>query len=95
MIFKMDNLAVVNFAAKKVVVFDLDGTLTESKMAMDAEMAGLLLELLKTRVVAVIGGGKYELFQTQLLDHLPHEDILKNLLIFPTTATACYQYSNG
>ena len=34
---------------KKVIVFDLDGTLAESKMLVDAEMSGLLTELLKQR----------------------------------------------
>jgi len=31
---------------KKLIVFDLDGTLAESKSSLDAEMAALLHELL-------------------------------------------------
>jgi phosphomannomutase len=31
---------------KKLIVFDLDGTLAESKAALDSEMAGLLNALL-------------------------------------------------
>jgi len=41
---------------KQLIVFDLDGTLTESKADMDEEMANLLKELLKIKKVAVIGG---------------------------------------
>lgn len=79
----------------KLVVFDLDGTLTESKTEMDAEMAGLFKELLQKKQVAVIGGGKYEMFQHQLLAKLEApEDLLKNLFLFPTDAGSFYRYSN-
>lgn len=78
---------------KKLVVFDLDGTLTESKSAMDPEMARLLCVLLGQKLVAVIGGGEYELFQKQLLAklHCPKER-LKRLYLFPTTSTRFYRY---
>ena len=42
---------------KKLLVFDLDGTLAESKSAVDAEMARLLLDLLGVVKVAIISGG--------------------------------------
>ncbi len=81
---------------KKLVIFDLDGTLTESKSAIDDEMSGLLGKLLKVKKVAVIGGGKYELFQSQLLDRLKaSDDLLKNFFLFPTTAAAFYKYDNS
>ncbi len=81
---------------KQLIVFDLDGTLAESKSAIDEETAELLGKLLKTKKVAVIGGGKYELFQEQLLDKLNiSEELLKKLFLFPTTATAFYLYDNG
>lgn len=78
---------------KKLVVFDLDGTLTESKADMDREMAALMTELLKRKKVAVIGGGKYELFVRQLLSKLKiSKPLLKNLFLFPTTSTAFYRF---
>ena len=82
---------------KKLVIFDLDGTLAESKADIDDEMAGLLKNLLDKKLVAVIGGGKYELFQRQLLSKLNvSEDLLKKLFLFPTTSTVFYRYeSNG
>src|SRR3989344_5440016 len=80
----------------KLVIFDLDGTLTESKSDMDVEMAGLLEKLLEKKMIAVIGGGKYELFQKQLLARLNlPEELLKNLFLFPTTATSFYKYDAG
>ena len=55
---------------KKLVVFDLDGTLAQSKSSLDAEMAGLLDKLLGVVKVAVISGGDWPQFQKQVLSHL-------------------------
>jgi phosphomannomutase len=80
--------------AKDLIVFDLDGTLARTKSPADAEMLQLFNDLLRVKKVAVIGGGKYEVFQMQLLDLLHDQELLKNLFIFPTTATAFYRYDN-
>ncbi|MBI2676876.1 MAG: HAD-IIB family hydrolase [Candidatus Yanofskybacteria bacterium] len=81
---------------KKLIVFDLDGTLTESKKEIDQEMALLLAKLLEKKEVAVVGGGKYELFQSQLLARLKvPESSLKKLFIFPTSASSFYSYVRG
>jgi Polynucleotide kinase 3 phosphatase. len=40
---------------KKIIIFDLDGTLTESKSNLDSEMSKLLCELLNYKKVAIIG----------------------------------------
>ena len=44
---------------KKLMVFDLDGTLAESKSAIDPEMAVLIDSLLGVLKVAVISGGDW------------------------------------
>ena len=44
---------------KKLIVFDLDGTLAESKSALDADMAARLHDLLGVVKVAVISGGDW------------------------------------
>jgi phosphomannomutase len=82
--------------SKKVIVFDLDGTLTESKADLDDEMAGLLRDLLKVKLVAVIGGGKYGIFRDQFIARLKiPTELLKKLYIFPASGTAFYRYENG
>ena len=43
---------------KKLIVFDLDGTLAESKSPIDADMSRLLHDLLSIVKVAVISGGE-------------------------------------
>src|SRR6204780_4615388 len=80
---------------KRLIVFDLDGTLAESKSSLDAEMAALLSALLGMVKVAVISGGNWPQFQQQLLSHLPHDERLKNLSILPTCGTKFYQYKSG
>lgn len=78
---------------KKLIVFDIDGTLTQSKAPADKEMIGLLLNLLDTKLVAIIGGGKYSLFQEQLTKQMPEKDKrLESLYLFPTNSTAFYRF---
>ena len=78
---------------KKLIVYDLDGTLAESKSSLDAEMAALLHDLLGILKVAVISGGNWPQFETQVLSHLPHDERLANLSLLPTCGTKFYQYS--
>jgi FMN phosphatase YigB (HAD superfamily) len=52
---------------KRLVVFDLDGTLAASKSPPDAEMASLLHDLLSVVKVAVISGGAWSQFEKQVL----------------------------
>ena len=78
---------------KKLIIFDLDGTLTPSKSDIDSPTAELLLKLLRNKAVAIIGGGSYEQFQKQLLKKLGRQTArLKNLYLFPTTSTSFYRY---
>ena len=78
---------------KKLIVFDLDGTLAESKSALDAEMAARLHDLLGVVKVAVISGGDWPQFEKQLLSHLPHDGSLVNLSLLPTCGTKFFQYT--
>ena len=80
---------------KSLVVFDLDGTLAESKSSIDAEMATLLNSLLGIVKVAVISGGAWPQFEQQVLAHLSHGDALKNLSLLPTCGTKFYRYESG
>ena len=77
---------------KKLIVFDLDGTLAESKSPIDAEMSRLLHDLLAIVKVAVISGGDWPQFETQVLSHLPQDGSLVNLSILPTCGTKFFQY---
>lgn len=88
----------------KLIMFDLDGTLTESKQPLAKEMTDLIAQLLTDMRVAVISGGALPQFLTQVVEQLPHRDVrrdapsgahLANLYLLPTSGAALYEYANG
>ena len=80
----------------RVVAFDLDGTLAESKSAITPRMAGLLARLLDEVQVCVISGGAFPQFQAQVLDHLPAgPEALARLNLMPTNGTRYYLFRDG
>jgi len=81
--------------SKKLFVFDLDGTLAESKSAVSPEVAGLLVLLLDVIKVAVISGGTWTQFETQLLAQLPRANGFRNLFLLPTNGTQFFQHDQG
>ena len=80
---------------KTLIVFDLDGTLAESKSSLDSEMAGLMARLLGIAKVAVISGGAWAQFEKQVLALLPHDDRLTNLSLLPTCGTKFYRFDGA
>jgi phosphomannomutase len=80
---------------KKLIVFEMDGTLAPSKEAIDPEMGGLLGQLLSVAKVAVISGGDWPQFQSQLFAHLTTDDRLRNLSILPTSGTKFFHYDRA
>jgi hypothetical protein len=78
---------------KKLIVYDLDGTLAESKSPLDKEMSALLHDLLGIVKVAVISGGGWPQFEKQVLSNLPHDERLVNLSLLPTCGTKFYKYT--
>lgn len=80
-------------AKRKLIAFDLDGTLAPSKSPAPARMVELLDKLLDEYHVCVISGGRFEQFQKQLLSNLKVKPAkLKKLHIMPTCGTRYYQF---
>ena len=80
----------------RVVAFDLDDTLTVSKSKIDPGMAELLDRLLARLDVCIISGGRFEQFETQVLQYLQAPpDRLARLHIMPTCGTRYYTWRNG
>lgn len=77
---------------KSLIVFDLDGTLAESKAAIDAEMSTLLGKLMRVIQVAIISGGGFPQFQKQVIDRLAPDAGLDSLSLLPTTGTKFYEH---
>jgi phosphomannomutase len=80
---------------KALVVFDLDGTLAESKACVDPEMADLLGSLLGIMRVSVISGGAWPQFQEQVLARIREDAALRNLFLLPTCGTKFYRYGTN
>jgi HAD superfamily hydrolase (TIGR01484 family) len=80
---------------KRLFVFDLDGTLAESKSTLTPDMAALLGRLLQMGQVAVISGGAWPQFEKQLLPNLPADDRLNGLSLLPTCGTKFFQREQG
>src|SRR5690606_7913892 len=80
---------------KKVIIFDLDGTLAPSRGVVDNEMVDLLRKLIRHYKVAVISGGSIEQYQKQFLPYLQlPEELQSNLILLPTSGSSLY-YCDG
>ena len=81
---------------KKVISFDLDGTLTASKSPITEEIGELVKQLAKQKIVAVISGGSFNQFKTQFLPSFNVDDsmmpLIHNLILLPTSGSQRYEY---
>lgn len=84
-----------DYPMKKLIAFDLDGTLAESKQRIEQPMAALLGRLLDKAPVAVISGGDWPQFEKQVVAALPGGSACGRLFIMPTTGTKLYRFIDG
>jgi len=80
---------------KRLIAFDLDGTLAESKQPMGEPMAEALADLLGVAHVAVISGGDWPQFEKQVASRLPERANRMKLWLMPTTGTKLYIHAAG
>ncbi len=79
----------------KLVVFDIDSTLTESKQEISPEMAKLVSELASKASIAIISGAAFKQFEWQVLSGLPAGEHLKNIFLLPADGTVRCEYAEG
>lgn len=79
---------------KRLIVFDLDGTLAESKSSVDPEMVTILNSLLRVAKVAIISGGDWPQFEKQILSKEFAPTGLNNLSLLPTCGTKFYAFKS-
>lgn len=80
---------------KKIICFDLDGTLAPSKERLDDEMVTLINELLEKYYVSVITWWWEDRFQKQIFDYITDdENLLSKFIPCPTCGTKMYKYDN-
>ena len=81
---------------KKLIIFDLDGTLNISKMPLDREMAIVFCKLLAKIKIAVISGASFAQFKKQFLGSLNCDsENFSKLFILPTNGSSLYKYEQG
>ncbi|MDB5701083.1 MAG: family hydrolase [Sphingomonadales bacterium] len=80
---------------KKLIAFDLDGTLAESKQPLPDMMGNAIADLLAVAHVAVISGGDWPQFNQQIVSRLPARTDLSKLWLMPTTGTKLYRFEAG
>jgi phosphomannomutase len=71
------------------IIFDLDGTLTPSRSALEPAMAAQLEKMLAAGyVLVVISGGHFAQYEKQFLSHLNiDESLYANLYLLPTSGS--------
>lgn len=78
---------------RKLIAFDLDNTLAESKSPLTDAMSNQLGQLLEHYEVCVISGGKFGQFKTQMIDRLEvAPKLLDKMHLMPTCGTRYYRY---
>jgi phosphomannomutase len=81
---------------RRVIAFDLDNTLADSKSPVTKPMADRLDRLLHSFQVCVISGGKFEQFEEQLLNHLDADaSTLSALHLMPTCGTRYLRFDGA
>lgn len=80
---------------KRLISFDLDGTLAESKQALDPEMASILGRLSHVADICVISGGDWPQFEKQVASQLPEQTDRSRFWLMPTTGTKLYRFEDG
>lgn len=81
---------------KKLIAFDLDGTLAPSKSHFNPRMVLLFDRLLEHFDICVISGAKYDLFKQQFLSQITSEPhLLSRLHLMPTSGTRYYRHEKG
>ncbi|MFD5600958.1 HAD-IIB family hydrolase [Leucobacter sp. NPDC058333] len=84
----------------RLIAFDLDDTLAPSKSPLDPRMLAVFARLLERTTVAVISGGNFEQFETQLVSRLDSFDgvteaSLERLHLLPTCGTRYERREGG
>jgi len=80
---------------RRLIAFDLDGTLAVTKSAISDVIAARLKDLLSLYEVCVISGGKFDQFEKQLIGRLDvSPEHMARLHIMPTSGTRYFRFDD-
>ena len=81
----------MDIATKKLIVLDLEGTLTPSLAKIHPDIAQYIMSLLATKKVAILSGNTFVHLQNQVLSALPPTtEQYTNLALLPVSGTRMY-----
>jgi HAD superfamily hydrolase (TIGR01484 family) len=84
---------------KKIIAFDVDGTLTASKTLITDSMADLVKKLVREKMVIAIAGGSFEQMKTQFLPPFLNDEsmipFIRNFTLLPTSGSQRYEYDEA
>jgi len=84
-----------DYKNKKLIAFDVDNTLSKSRLPIDTEMTDILHQLLKTRKVAIITGGAFQDIEKQILSQIGlNNNLNKSLILLPTNGGGFFTFDN-
>lgn len=82
---------------KKIIAFDVDGTLTVSKTLIADSMADLIKKLIKEKIIIAISGGDFQQLKTQFLPPFLNDNsiipFIHNFILLPTSGSKRYEYN--
>jgi HAD superfamily hydrolase (TIGR01484 family) len=83
--------------SKRLIIFDLNGTLVNPGSNMDQKMSGLFANILSSgKKIAIISGTSYKNILNQVIHSLPTStETYSNLFIFPNSATCMYTWKGA
>jgi len=80
---------------KKIIVFDLDGTLAESRCEIKSPMPELLKKLLKIYKAGILSGGSFDQIISNVINKLDNDSSFNNLILLPTCGSSFHSFNNN
>lgn len=80
---------------KKLLIFDKDDTLTNTKSPIEVDTAIALAKTFTEDVVAIISGSTWQVLQEQVVGRLPGNTDLSKLYILPASGSQLLSYDKG
>lgn len=83
-----------DYLSKKIIISDLDGTLTMSKMRVNKSMSAAIHNILRFYNLAIVTGGEFSQLKMQLDKAISEKEInISKLFLFPTNGTKLYRFT--
>ncbi len=87
-------MAELGSCGNKMVLFDMDGTITPPRECADIEVILALQDLMLNADIAIVSGSEFSYIEEQMAEHLPNYSMAGRIIIMPCNGTQIYRYIN-